>query len=67
MGVIFMPKDMTWQRQQGVHTHSHIMCYHNVNVYGDVVPNFQALIFLTRKQMIGILTPALHFIFAFII
>ena len=33
MGVIFMPKHMTWQRQQCVHTHSQIMRYHTGNVY----------------------------------
>ena len=67
MGVIFRPKHMTWQRQQCVHTHSLIMRYHTGNVYCDVVPNFQALIFLIRKEMISIPTPVLKFIFTFII
>ena len=67
MGFIFTPNHMTRQRQQCVHTHSQIMCYHNENVYCDVVPNVQALIFLTRKQMIIILTPVLKFVFTFII
>ena len=67
MGVIFKPKHITWQRKQCVHTHSHIICYHTGNVYCDVVPNVQALIFLTRKQMISIPTPVLQFAFTFII
>ena len=49
MGVIFMPKHITWQKQQCVNTHSHIMRYHNENVYYNVVPNVQALILLTRE------------------
>ena len=49
MGVIFTPKYMTWQRQQCVHTHSKIMRYHTGNVYCNVVPNLQALIFLIKK------------------
>ena len=28
MGVIITPNQMTWQRQQCVHIHSQIMCYH---------------------------------------
>ena len=67
MGVIFTPKHMTWQSQKCVHTHSNIMPYHTGNVYCDVVPNFQALIFLTRKQMISIPTPVLQLLFTFII
>ena len=67
MGVIFTPKHMTWQRKKIVHTHSQIMRYHTVNVYCDVVPNVQALIFLTRKQIISIPTPVLQFVFTFII
>ena len=67
IGVIFTPKHMTWQRQQCVHTQSQIMCYHTGNFYCDVVPNVQALIFLTRKQMIIIPTPVLQLVFAFII
>ena len=31
--VIFTPKHMKLQRQQCVHTHSRIMCYHTGNVY----------------------------------
>ena len=50
MGVIFTPNHMTWQSQQCVHTHSHIMCYHTGNVYCDVVPNVQALIFPTSEE-----------------
>ena len=67
MGVIFTPKHMTWQRKQCVRNHSQIMCYHTGNVYWGVVPNVQALIFLTRKQMISIWTPVLQFVFTFII
>ena len=67
MGVIFTPKHMTWKRQYCVHTHSHIMRCHTGNVYCDVVPNVQALIFLTRKQVISIPKPVLQFIFTFII
>ena len=43
------------------------MRYHSVNVYCGVVPNVQALIFLTRKQMVSIPTPVLPFVFTFII
>ena len=67
MGVIFTPKHMTWQGQKCVHTHTQIMRYHTGNEYCDVVPNVQALIFLTRKQMISIPTPVLQFVFTFII
>ena len=67
MGFIFTPNHMTWKMQQCVHTHSQIVCYHNVNVYFDVVPNIQAFIILTRKQMICIPTPVLQFVFTFII
>ena len=67
MGVIFKPKHMIWQRQQCVHTHSQIMRYHTGNVYCYVLPNFQALILLTRKQMINIPTLLNQFIFTFII
>ena len=63
MGVIFRPKHMTWQRQQCVHTQSQTMRYHTGNVYCDVVPNFQALTFLTRKQIIIIPTPVLQISF----
>ena len=66
MGVIFIPKHMTWKRQQCVHNHYKIMCYHTGNVYCDFVPNVLALIFLTRKQMISIPTPVLQFVFTFI-
>ena len=66
MGVVFMPKHMTWQRQKCVHNHSQIMRYHTGNVYFDVVPNVQALIFLTSKQMISIPAPVLQFDFTFI-
>ena len=67
MGVVFTPKPMTWQSQKCVYTHSQIMCYHTGNVSFNVVPNFQSLIFLTRKQMINIPTPVLQFVFTFII
>ena len=67
MSVIFTPKHMTWQRQKCVHTHSQIMRDHTGNVYCDVVPNAQALIFLTRKQITSIPTPVLQFVFTFII
>ena len=67
MGVILMPKHITWQRQQCVLTNSLIMRYHTGNVYWDVLPNVLVLIFLTRKQMISIPTPVLHFVFTFMI
>ena len=67
MGVIFTPKHMTWQRKKCVHNHSQIMRYHTGNVYWVVVPNVQALIFLTRKQMIIIPTPVLQLVFTIII
>ena len=63
MGVIFKPNHMTRQKQQCVHTHSQIMRYHTENVYFGIVQNIQALIFLTRKQMISIPTPVLQFVF----
>ena len=67
MGVIFMPNYLIWQGQQYVHIHSQIMHYHTGNVYCDVVTNFQVLIFLTKKQMINILTLDLQFDFTSII
>ena len=67
MGIIFTPNHMTWQRQQYVSTHSHIMSSQTGNVYYGVVKNVQALIFLTRKQMISIPTQVLPFVFTFII
>ena len=67
MGIIFMPTHMTWQRQQCVHTHIQIMRYNTGNVHCNVVPNAQALILVTRKQMISIPTPVLQFVFTFII
>ena len=67
MGVIFTSNHMTGKRQQCVHTHIMIMCYHNINLYWDVVTNVQSLIFLTRKQIISIPTPVLQFFFKFII
>ena len=67
MGVIFTPNNMTRQRQQCVNTNTQIMRYHTVNVYCDVVPNLQALILLTRKQIIIIPTPVLQLVFTFII
>ena len=67
MGVVFTPNHMAWQRQQCVHNQSQIMSYKIGNVYCDVVPNAQVLIFLTRKHMISIQTPVLQFIFKFII
>ena len=67
MGVIFTPKNIKWKRQQCVHTHSHIMHYHTGNVYCDVVPNIQALIFLTRKQILSIPTLVLQLVFKLII
>ena len=62
MGVIFTPKHMKRQRQQCVHTHSQIMSYHTGNVYCNVLPNVQALIFLTRKQMISTPTRLLQLV-----
>ena len=49
MGVIFTPKHMTRQRETCVHTHSQITRYNTGNVYCNVVPNVQVLIFLTSK------------------
>ena len=63
MFFLFTPKYIIWQRQQCVYTHSHIMSYHTINLYFNIVPNVQALISLTRKQIISILTPVLQFIF----
>ena len=67
MGIMFIQKHMTWQRQHCVQNHSHIMRYQNGNVHCDVVPSFLALIFLTRKQMISIPTPVLQLVCTFII
>ena len=67
MDIIFTPNNMTWQRQECVHNPSQIMRYHTGNVYCDLVPNVQALIFPTSKQMIRIPTPVLQFVFTFII
>ena len=67
MGVIFTPKDMTWQRQQCVLTHSLIMHCHTGNVYLYVVPNVLALILLTSNQIISIPTLFFQFVFIFII
>ena len=39
----------------------------HLNVYCDVVPNVQALIFLTRIQMISIPTTFFQIVFTFII
>ena len=49
MGVIFTQNHMTWKREQCVHTQSHINRYHTGNLYCNVVPNDEALIFLTSK------------------
>ena len=62
MGLIFTPNHMKWQSQKFVYTHSWFVRYYNGNVYCNVVPNVQALIFLTRKQMISILTPVLQLV-----
>ena len=62
MGAIFTQNHMSWQRQQCVNTHSQIMRYYTGNVYCDGVPNVQALIFLTRKQIISIPNPVLQFV-----
>ena len=67
MGVIFTTEHMTRQRQQCVHINSQIMRYHTGNVHFSVVPNFQALIFMTRKYIISIPAPVLQFVFTFII
>ena len=67
MVIIFTPKHMIQKRQKCVRIHSQIMLYHTGNISCDVVPNFQALIFLTKKQMINIPTLVLHFVFIFII
>ena len=62
MGVIFTSKHLIWQMKQCLHIHSQIMRYHTGNVHCNVVPNFQAEIFLTKKQMISIPTQGLHLI-----
>ena len=49
MVIIFTPKHMICQRQQCVHIHSHIIHFHTGNISCNVVPNVQALIFLTQK------------------
>ena len=67
MGVIFMPKNMIRQRKNVLHTSSQIMSNHTGNMYFDVVPNVQALIFLTRKNMISTPTPVLQLVVKFII
>ena len=67
MGVIFTPNHMIWQRQQCLHTQSQIMHCHTGNVYCNFVPNFLALIFMTKKQMIIIPTLVLQLVFTFII
>ena len=67
MGIIFTPKHLIWQRQQCVHIHSNIMHYHTGNVSCNVVPNVQALIFLTKKQIINIPTLVHQLFFTFII
>ena len=66
-GVIFNKNNMAWKRKQCVNNHIQIMSYHTGNVYCGVVPNFQLLIFLTRKQMISIPTTFLEFVLTFII
>ena len=63
----FMPHGHHIQRQRCVNIHSQIINYHTGNLYCDVVPNVQALIFLTRNQMISIPTPVLQLFFIFII
>ena len=67
MGVIFMTNNPIWQSKQCVHIHSMIMHYHTGNLYCDVFPNAQMLIFLTKKQMINIPTLDLQFDFTSII
>ena len=67
MGVIFTPKHMIWKRKQCVRIPSQIMHDHTGNGSCDVVPNFQVLIFLTKKQMINISELVHPFIFTFII
>ena len=67
MGVMFTPKHMIHQRQKCVRIHSKIMHYCNGNVSCDVVPNVQAFIVLTKKQMINIPTLVFQFDFKFII
>ena len=67
MGVIFTPKHIKCQRQKCVHIHSQIMRYHTGNLYLDVVPNVQALIFQTNKYMISIPAQVIPLVFTFII
>ena len=67
MGFVFIPKYMIWKGKQCVHIHSQIIRYHTVNVYCDIVPNFQTLIFLTNKHMISITKPVLQYFLTFTI
>ena len=67
MGIIFTTKHMIWKMQQCVHIYSQIIHYHPGNVSCDVVPDVHMLIFLTKKQMINILTLVLQLLFTFII
>ena len=67
MVVIFTPKRLIRKRLQCVSIHSHIMHYQNVSVSCNAVPNFQALIFLTKKQMINISIIVHQLVFTFII
>ena len=50
-----------------VHIHSQIMYYPTGNIYCGVIPNFQVLIFLTKRQMINIPKLDLQFNFTSII
>ena len=64
---IYAKADYMAKAKKCVHTHIKIMRYHIRNVYCDVVPKDQALIFVTKKLMISIPTPVLQLFFTFII
>ena len=67
MGVIFIPKHLILKGGKSLHIHSHIMHYHTGNLYCNFVLNVHVVIFLTKKQMINILTLVLQFYFTFIV
>ena len=66
MGVIFIPKNLIWQRPQYAHIPSLTMHFHTGNVYCGDVMNVHISIFLTKKQIISIQKQHSHFGFTFI-
>ena len=51
MGVIFIPKDLIWQRLTCAHILSLIINFRTENVYCGVVLTVHVSIFLTKKQI----------------